>query len=77
MGQDRANQGCRKLQKNCNNIPHDSQAPPGVWKLRREDLGRAARLESMFRLAVTLVFLVALAGALTDLARGRRPLLFG
>ena len=31
----------------------------------------------MFRLAVTLVLLVALAGALTDLARGRRPLLFG
>jgi hypothetical protein len=31
----------------------------------------------MFRLAVTLVFLIALAGALTDLARGRRPLLFG
>jgi len=31
----------------------------------------------MLRLAVTLVFLVALAGAIVDLARGRRPVLFG
>jgi hypothetical protein len=31
----------------------------------------------MLRLAVTLVFLVALAGAAVDIAHGRRPLLFG
>jgi hypothetical protein len=31
----------------------------------------------MLRLAVTLVFVVAMAAALADLARGRRPLLFG
>jgi hypothetical protein len=30
----------------------------------------------MLRLAVVLVLLVALAGAATDLVRGRRPLLF-
>jgi hypothetical protein len=58
-------------------FPQDSQAPTGVWKLRREDLCRHARLDSMLRLAVTLVFVVAMAGALADLVRGRRPLLFG
>jgi hypothetical protein len=31
----------------------------------------------MLRLAVTLVLVVAMAGALADLVRGRRPLLFG
>jgi hypothetical protein len=31
----------------------------------------------MLRFAVTLVFLFALAGATVDLARGRRPVLFG
>ena len=30
----------------------------------------------MFRLAVTLILIIALAGAVTDLARGRRPVLF-
>jgi hypothetical protein len=48
-----------------------------VWKLWREDFGRKARQESMLRLAVTFVILIALAGALADLARGRRPLLLG
>jgi len=58
-------------------FPQDSQALTRVLKLRREDLRRRARLDSMLRLAVTLVFVVAMAGALADLARGRRPLLFG
>jgi hypothetical protein len=30
----------------------------------------------MFRIAVTLILLVALVGATADLARGRRPVLF-
>jgi hypothetical protein len=30
----------------------------------------------MFRLAVVLVLLIAFVGATTDLARGRRPVLF-
>jgi hypothetical protein len=42
-----------------------------------EDFGPRARLVGMLRLAVTLVFLFALAGATVDLARGRRPVLFG
>ncbi len=31
----------------------------------------------MLKLAVTLLFLFAIGAALSDLARGRRPLLFG
>ena len=31
----------------------------------------------MLRLAVTIVFLIAMVGALADLSRGRRPVLFG
>lgn len=47
-----------------------------MWKTSREDLRPAGRLEHMLKLAVVLVLLVALAGAATDLARGRRPVLF-
>ena len=46
-----------------------------LWKRRGEDRGAGARLESMLKLAVTLVFLFALAAALVDLSRGRRPAL--
>jgi hypothetical protein len=48
-----------------------------LWKPCAEDFGLRARLVGMLRLAVTLVFLVALVGATADLARGRRPVLFG
>jgi hypothetical protein len=41
-----------------------------------EESGVGARLDDMLRLALTLVLLVALAGAAADLARGRRPVLF-
>jgi hypothetical protein len=41
-----------------------------------EETRARGRLESMLRLAVALVLLVALFGATADLARGRRPLLF-
>jgi hypothetical protein len=58
-------------------VPQDSQAPTGVWKLRREEWRPRGRLEGMLRLAVTLILLFALGAALGDLARGRRPLLFG
>jgi hypothetical protein len=42
----------------------------------REDLGAGARLGDMFKVAVMLIVIVALAGAVADLARGRRPVLF-
>jgi len=45
-------------------------------EISREETGARVRLESMLRLAVALVLLVALVGATADLARGRRPLLF-
>jgi hypothetical protein len=45
-------------------------------EISREETGAPARLESMFRIAVALIFLVALVGATADLARGRRPILF-
>jgi hypothetical protein len=54
-----------------------SQAFTGLWKLCAEDFRLRARLVGMLRFAVTLVFLFALAGATVDLARGRRPVLFG
>jgi hypothetical protein len=41
-----------------------------------EDAGLGARLDDMLRLTVTVVILIALAGAAADLARGRRPVLF-
>jgi hypothetical protein len=47
-----------------------------VWKISREEPDAPDRLESMFRIAVALIFLVALIGATADLARGRRPVLF-
>jgi hypothetical protein len=47
-----------------------------VWKISREETGARRRLESMLRLAVALILLVALVGATADLARGRRPVLF-
>jgi len=46
-----------------------------VEKLR-EETRAPGRLESMLRLAVALVLLVALVGASADLARGRKPVLF-
>lgn len=58
-------------------VPQNSQAPTGLWKLLREDLRSRARLEGMLRLALTLLFLFAIGAAIGDLARGRRPLLFG
>jgi hypothetical protein len=45
-------------------------------EISREETGARGRLESMLRLAVALVLLVALLGATADLARGRRPVLF-
>jgi hypothetical protein len=45
-------------------------------EISREETDAPARLESMFRIAVALIFLVALVGATADLARGRRPILF-
>jgi hypothetical protein len=69
--------GCRKLRKKEHKIPQSSQPFTGLWKPCAEDFGLRARLVGMLRLAVTLVFLVALAGATVDLARGRRPVLFG
>ena len=65
---------CRKR---CPKFHKIHRHPQGLWKLWREDSGRKARQESMLRLAVTFVILIALAGALADLARGRRPLLLG
>jgi hypothetical protein len=72
-----ANGAFRKLQKFLSNVPQDSQAPTGVWKLAEEDPRLRARLEGMLRFAVVLVFAFAIGAALSDLARGRRPLLFG
>jgi hypothetical protein len=46
-----------------------------LWRKRREDTGPPARLASMLKIAITLVFLFALAAALLDLSRGRRPTL--
>ena len=48
-----------------------------MWKLQPEDLRRFARLEGMLRLALTLLLLFAIGAAISDLARGRRPVLFG
>jgi hypothetical protein len=45
-------------------------------EISREEFGARRRPESMFRLAVALVLLIALVGATADLARGRRPVLF-
>ena len=41
-----------------------------------EDASPLGRLEGMLKVAVTLVLLFALAAALADLGRGRRPALF-
>jgi hypothetical protein len=68
--------GLRNLRELVLNLPQSSQASTGVWKHRREDLRLQARLEHMLKLAVAVVFLVALAGAAADLVRGRRPVLF-
>jgi hypothetical protein len=46
-----------------------------VWKISKEEKAVLGRLESMFRLAVALVLLIALVGASADLVRGRRPVL--
>ena len=45
-------------------------------EISEEEKAARGRLESMFRLAVALVLLIALVGASADLARGRRPVLF-
>ena len=73
----RANSPFRKLQEIASEVPQDAQAPTGVWKLQPEDLRRFARLEGMLRLALTLLLLFAIGAAISDLARGRRPVLFG
>jgi hypothetical protein len=65
------------LRKKADKVPQSSQAFTGLWKRCAEDFRLRARLVGMLRLAVTLVFLFALAGATVDLARGRRPVLFG
>jgi hypothetical protein len=65
------------LQKFLTEIPQNSQLPTGVWKLFGEDRRPPGRLEGMLKLAVTLLFVFALGAALSDLARGRRPLLLG
>jgi hypothetical protein len=64
------------LRKKARKLPQSPQASTGVWKISREETGARRRLESMLRLAVALVLLVALVGATADLARGRRPVLF-
>ena len=56
-----------------------STKPTSIHKgveISREETGARRRLESMLRLAVALVLLLALVGATADLARGRRPVLF-
>ena len=58
-------------------VPQDSQVLTGLWKLPLEDMWLRARLEDMLRLALTLLLVFAIGAALSDLARGRRPLLFG
>jgi hypothetical protein len=68
--------GLRNLRENTRKLPQSSQVSTGLWKTSREDLHSRGRLEHMLKLAVVLVLLVALAGAATDLARGRRPVLF-
>jgi hypothetical protein len=65
------------LRKKARKVPQSSQTSTGLWKFCAEDFGPRVRLVGMLRLAVTLVLLLALAGATVDLARGRRPVLFG
>jgi len=65
------------LREKAHKVPQRSQASTGLWKCCTEDFGPRDRLVGMLRLAVTLVFLFALAGATVDFARGRRPVLFG
>jgi len=64
------------LREKARKLPQSSQASTGVWKSCEEEIKRPGRPESMIRLAVVLVFLIALVGASADLARGRRPVLF-
>ena len=64
---------CVKRRKNFHKA---HRRPQGCGKTSREDSRLLGRLEHMLKLAVALVLLVALAGAATDLARGRRPALF-
>jgi hypothetical protein len=64
---------CGKRRPNFHKV---HKRPQGVWKSLGEETGPYGRLESMLRLAVALVLLVALVGATADLARGRRPVLF-
>jgi hypothetical protein len=66
----------RNLREKVRKLPQVSQASTGVWKTPREDSCSSERLENMLKLAVALVLLVALAGAATDLVRGRKPVLF-
>ena len=65
---------CRKWDPKFHRI---HRRPQGCGNFRREDLRRFARQEGMLKLAVTLLFLFAIGAALSDLARGRRPLLLG
>ena len=66
----------RNLRKKVRKLPQGSQASTGVWKTPREDSCSRGRLENMLKLVVALVLLVALAGAATDIVRGRKPVLF-
>ncbi len=74
LGQTRG--GFRKFRKKDAKLPQSSQASTGVWKISREETGPCVRLESMLKLALAFLFLVAIVGATADLARGRRPVLF-
>jgi hypothetical protein len=64
------------LRKKALKLPQKLTGAHRGVEISREETGARSRLESMLRLAVALVLLVALLGATADLARGRRPVLF-